>query len=46
MQLKTLLNRAHPVKGYVYEKFELVEDGVEANGCRLEASMRPRRGSK
>jgi transposase len=46
MQLKTLLNRVHPVKGFVYEKVQLVEDGGERNGCRLEASVRPRRRSK
>ena len=46
MQLKTLLNRVHPVKGFVYEKVRLVEDGGAANGCRIEADMRPRRRSK
>jgi len=46
MQLKTVLNRVHPVKGFVYEKIQLVEESGRANGCRLEASVRPRRRSK
>jgi len=46
MLLKTLLNRVHPVKGFVYEKEKLIEDPAEANGCRIEASVRPRRGSQ
>lgn len=46
MQLKTLLNRVHPVKGFVYEKIQLMEDGSHPNGCRLKARVRPRRGSK
>ena len=46
MQLKTLLNRVHHVKGFVYEKIQLLEDGGRPNGCRVEVSVRPRRGSK
>lgn len=46
MQLKTLLNRVHPVKGFVYEKTQLFEDAALANDCRIEARVRPRRGSK
>ena len=29
MRLKTVLNRVHPVKGFVYEKARLVEDEIE-----------------
>lgn len=46
MQLKTLLNRVHPVKGFVYEKQHLVEACDEANGVGLEVRMRARRGSR
>ena len=46
MQLKTLMNRVHPVKGFVYEKIQLVEDGGRPNGCRVEVRVRPRRRSK
>lgn len=46
MLLKTLLNRVHPVKGFVYEKDELVEDAGAANGVRLEATLRARTGSR
>jgi len=43
MQLKTVLNRVHPVKGFVYEKVQfsdLVSDPV------IEVLVRPRRGSR
>ncbi len=46
MQLKTLMNRVLPVKGFVYEKIQLVEDDGQPNGCRVEARVRPRRRSK
>jgi transposase len=46
MLLKTLLNRVHPVKGFVYQKMELVQDAREANGVRLEARLRARRASQ
>jgi transposase len=46
MLLKTLLNRVHPVKGFIYARDELVEDGKAPNGVRIEATLRPRRGSR
>ena len=46
MLLKTLLNRVHPVKGFVYEKDMLIPDPTEANGCRIEAYLRPRQHSR
>ena len=45
MQLKTLLNRVHPVKGFVYEKVQMIEDREQPNGGRLIVRIRPRRGS-
>jgi len=41
-----LLNRVHPVKGFVYEKEEAVEDDSAPNGIRLEVQLRARRGSR
>ena len=46
MLIKTLLNRIHPVKGFVYEKDQLVKDRTQPNGCRLDMQVRPRRGSR
>lgn len=46
MLLKTVLNRVHPVKGFVYEKVRMIEDGSRSNGCYLEVVVRSRRGSK
>ena len=46
MLLKTLLNRVHPVKGFIYARDELVEDGKAPNGVRIEATLRPRKGSR
>ncbi len=46
MLLKSLLNRAHRVKGFVYEKDIMVTDPAEPNGCRIEVMVRPRRGSR
>jgi len=39
MQIKTVLNRVHKIKGFVYEKDQFV-------GNRLEVRVRPRRGSQ
>jgi transposase len=46
MLLKTLLNRVHPVKGFVYETDALVQDAAAPNAVRIEASLRPRKGSR
>jgi len=46
MQLKTLLNRVHPVKGFVYQDEQVVLDKSAANGWRLEVQLRARRGSR
>jgi len=39
MHLKTILNRVHPIKGFVYEKVQFV-------GQHIEVKVRPRKGSK
>ncbi len=39
MQVKTVLNRVHKVKGFVYEK-------IHFNGDELEVEMRPRMRSR
>lgn len=39
MQVKTVLNRVHPVKGFVYGKVRFVNDWIEVD-------VRPRRGSR
>ena len=44
MQLKTILNQVHPVKGFVYEKAERVEDSSQPNGFRIDVRMRARHG--
>ena len=46
MQLKTLLNRVHPVKGFVYEKIQLVPDSQQPNAVRIDVQVRPRCGSR
>ena len=46
MQLKTILNQVHPVKGFVYEKAERVEDSSQPNGFRIDVRMRSRHGSR
>jgi len=46
MLVKTLLNRVHPVKGFVYERDLLVEDAQARNGVRIEAHLRARAGSR
>jgi len=45
MQFKTLLNRVHSVKGFVYDKDTLIEAPTQVNGCRIEAHLRPRKHS-
>ena len=44
MHLKTLLRRVHPVKFFVYEDTQFVEDPSQPNGCRLEVRVRARKG--
>ena len=46
MQFKSLLNRVHPVKRFVYEKVQLVEEPEQPNGVGLEVHIRPRQGSR
>ena len=46
MQLKTLLNRVHPVKGFVYGKLRQVEDDSAPNGLRIEVEVQARKGSR
>jgi transposase len=46
MQLKTLLNRVHPVKGFVYGKLRQVKDDAVPNGVRIEVELRARKGSR
>ena len=46
MLIKTLLNRVHPVKGFVYEQVKIVPDAAATNDARLEVRVRPRRGSR
>jgi len=46
MLLKTVLNRVHPVKGFVYEHVKMTPDAAEVNGIRLEVRVRARRGSR
>ena len=46
MLLKTLLNRVHPVKGFVYDNDRLIEDAEAANCVRIEVAVRPRKGSR
>lgn len=46
MRLKTLLNRVHPVKGFVYAAPRIVEDAAEVNSFRIETVLRPRRNSR
>jgi hypothetical protein len=43
MLLKTLLNRVHPGKGFVYTADRMVEDSAVFNGVRVEATLRSRR---
>lgn len=46
MQVKTLLNRVHPIRGFVYEQESIVGDPDEPNGCRLDVQVRARRRSR
>ena len=46
MLMKTLLNRVHPVKGFVYQSQRLVADSTQPNGVRMEVDLRARGGSK
>jgi len=46
MLMKTLLNRVHPVKGFVYDGDRLIRDTGAVNGARIEADVRPRKGSR
>ena len=46
MQVKTLLNRVHPVKGFVYQSPRLIEDASQPNGAYIEVELRPRKGSR
>lgn len=46
MQLKTILNRVHPVKGFVYEKVSWASDAAAPCGLRLDVRVRARRGSR
>ena len=46
MELKTLLNRVHPVKGFVYQGDKTVADKSAPNGVRVEVEVRARRGSR
>jgi len=44
--LKTLLNRVHPVKGFVYGRPRRIEDDSAANGFRIEVELDHRKGSR
>lgn len=44
MQLKTLLRRVHPVKSFVYEDTQFVEDSSQPNGFRIDVRVRARKG--
>ena len=46
MQLKTLLNEVHPVKGFVYGEPKRIEDDSVPNGWRIEVGLRARKGSR
>lgn len=46
MLIKTLLNRVHPVKGFVYQKVQWVVDPNRPDGFELAVTLRPRRGSR
>ena len=46
MQVKTLLNRVHPVKGCVYGNVTRVADRAAANGMRIEVELRSRKRSR
>lgn len=46
MQLKTLLNLVHPVKGFVYERDRIVDDAMQPTGHRIDVWLRARRNSR
>lgn len=46
MLVKTLLNRVHPVKGFVYESVKLIDDAGVRNGARIEVKVRARRAAR
>jgi transposase len=46
MQIKTLLNRVHPVKGFVYWRVRKLPDKLASNGMRIEVDVRERGGSR
>ena len=46
MQVKTLLNRVHPVNRFVYDKVQWADDHKQPDGVRIDVSVRPRRGSR
>jgi len=46
MQVKTLLNRVHPINGFVYERVRMVEEETAPNGGRMEVEVRARSGSR
>ncbi|MFW5682678.1 MAG: hypothetical protein ACOC1G_06700 [Phycisphaeraceae bacterium] len=46
MLLRTVLNRVHPVKGFVYEKVRLIEAPRQPTGLRLDVQVRSRHGSR
>ncbi len=46
MQVKSLLNRVHSVKGFVYEKVTRIDDLNQPNGVRLDVKLRSRRNSR
>ncbi len=46
MQVKTLLNRVCPVKGFVYQRPRMVERVGAPNGVGIDVELKPRRGSR
>ena len=46
MQLKTLLNRVHRIKGFVYENDKIIKNPNAVNGIGIEVTIRPRAGSR
>lgn len=46
MQVKTLLNLVQPVKGFVYEKQQMVDDPTQPSGKRIDITLRARQGSR
>ena len=46
MHLKVLLNRVHPIKGFVYKNTRLVDDATQPNAVRMEVGVRARRSSR